>query len=169
MRERIQSLNYTTWFQPGVNIVTLFDFNPNATHESGPKTAAAAQRPIQYGDVLHTDFGVTALGLNTDTQHLAYVVPPDQSAAETDKILKSLHEGLHKANRMQDIVRQNMEIGLLGDEILKRSRDMMAEEGIVGKIYCHPTGEFGHSAGTVIGKLVTVGVFRWCVVVAVSS
>lgn len=152
MRERIQSLNYTTWFQPGVNIVTLFNFNPNATHDGEPSTAAA-QRPIQYGDVLHTDFGVTALGLNTDTQHLAYVVPPGQSAAAAtgSGIIKTLHEGLHKANRMQDIVRGNMKIGLTGNEILKASRDQMAGEGIKGKIYCHPTGEFGHSAGTVIG------------------
>ncbi|KXJ89510.1 xaa-Pro aminopeptidase family enzyme [Microdochium bolleyi] len=149
MRDRIQSLNYTTWFQPGVNIVTLFDFNPNATND---KAAASTQRPIQYGDVLHTDFGVTALGLNTDTQHLAYVVPPGQSYSVADSgILKSLHEGLHKANRMQDIVRGNMKIGLTGNEILKASREQMAEERIKGKIYCHPTGEFGHSAGTVIG------------------
>src|SRR2546429_3757796 len=30
------------------------------------------------GDVLHCDFGITALGLNTDTQHMGYVLRPGE-------------------------------------------------------------------------------------------
>jgi len=29
---------------------------------------------ILRGDVLHTDFGLSALGLQTDTQHMGYVL-----------------------------------------------------------------------------------------------
>jgi hypothetical protein len=63
MRGQIQALNYTTWFHPSVSIID----------ESFPWEN---ERAIQYGDMLHVDFGVTALGMNTDTQHLAYVLPP---------------------------------------------------------------------------------------------
>ncbi|GAP86661.2 putative xaa-Pro aminopeptidase family enzyme [Rosellinia necatrix] len=148
MREKVQALNYTTWFQPGVYITTADGFPAKAPTAPKGGLRAAADRPIEYGDVIHTDFGVTALGLNTDTQHLGYVLYPGETAAD---IPKGMIEGLKKANRLQDIVRENMKIGMTGNEILKASLGQMHAEGIEGKIYCHPTGEWGHSAGTVIG------------------
>ncbi|TGJ84671.1 hypothetical protein E0Z10_g4111 [Xylaria hypoxylon] len=148
LRERIQSLNYTTWFQPGVYVLTEEGFPLKEPVASKSKLRASADRPIQYGDLIHTDFGVTALGLNTDTQHLGYVLYPGETEAD---IPKGMIEGLKKANRMQDIIRENMKIGLTGNEILKASLNQMHNEGIEGRIYCHPTGEWGHSAGTVIG------------------
>ncbi|KAJ8124297.1 hypothetical protein O1611_g9344 [Lasiodiplodia mahajangana] len=123
-----------------------FPANEPAASRSGLR--AVADRPIQYGDLIHTDFGVTALGLNTDTQHLGYVLYPGETEAD---IPKGMLEGLAKVNRLQDIVKENMKIGMTGNEILKVSLDQMHAEGIEGKIYCHPTGEWGHSAGTVIG------------------
>ncbi|KAI1750535.1 xaa-Pro aminopeptidase family enzyme [Xylaria castorea] len=149
MREKIQSLNYTTWFQPGVYILNADGFpakEPISSSRSALRTSA--ERPIQYGDLIHTDFGVTALGLNTDTQHLGYVLYPGETEAD---IPKGMLEGLKKVNRLQDIVRGNMKIGMTGNEILKAARKQMHDEDIEGKIYCHATGEWGHSAGTVIG------------------
>lgn len=143
MRERIQSLNYTTWFQPGVYILTEDDL---PTGRDNPLDAP--DHLIRYGDLIHTDFGVTALGLNTDTQHLGYVLRPGETAAD---IPQGFLEGLRKVNRLQDITRENMKIGLTGNEILKNILAQAHNEGIEGKIYCHATGEFGHSAGTVIG------------------
>ncbi|KAI0400894.1 xaa-Pro aminopeptidase family enzyme [Xylaria palmicola] len=148
MRERIQSLNYTTWFQPGVYILNADGFPVKEPTASRDGLRTSADRPIQYGDLIHTDFGVTALGLNTDTQHLGYVLFPGETEAD---IPKGMIEGLKKVNRLQDIVKENMKIGMTGNEILKASLHQMREEGIEGKIYCHPTGEWGHSAGTVIG------------------
>ncbi|KAI0839396.1 hypothetical protein F5Y06DRAFT_265346 [Hypoxylon sp. FL0890] len=148
MRERIQSLNYTTWFQPSVFILTGEGF-PAA---DGPSAAVddprAPDRPIEYGDLIHTDFGVSALGLNTDTQHIGYVLYPGETE---DDVPKSFVEGLKKVNRLQDIVKSNMKIGMTGNEILKAALKQAHIEGIEGKIYCHATGEWGHSAGTVIG------------------
>ncbi|KAK9425703.1 putative Lipoprotein [Seiridium unicorne] len=143
MRERIQSLNYTTWFQPGVFILTEDDLP--AGREA---PLESPDHLIRYGDIIHTDFGVTALGLNTDTQHLGYVLNPGETAAD---IPQGFLDGLKKVNRLQDITRENMKIGLTGNEILKNILAQAHEEGIEGKIYCHATGEFGHSAGTVIG------------------
>ncbi|OTA99008.1 hypothetical protein M426DRAFT_325518 [Hypoxylon sp. CI-4A] len=149
MRERIQSLNYTTWFQPSVFILTGEGF-PIAEGVSPipMDDPRAPDRPIQYGDLIHTDFGVSALGLNTDTQHIGYVLFPSETEAD---IPKGMIEGLKKVNRLQDIVKSHMKIGSTGNEILKAALDQAHSEGIEGKIYCHATGEWGHSAGTVIG------------------
>ncbi|KAK7916840.1 hypothetical protein PG985_010448 [Apiospora marii] len=144
MRDQIQALNYTTWFQPSVYILGKTDL-PATAKMDDPR---APDHSINYGDIIHTDFGVTAMGLNTDTQHLGYVLYPGQTAAD---VPASVVAGLRKANRLQDIVVAHMEIGRTGDEILQRSLDQARSEGIEGKIYCHATGEWGHSAGTVIG------------------
>jgi len=148
LREKVQSLNHSTWFQPDVTIVT-------ANEEFGPippgiqcTDGGAPTKVIHGGDMLHVDFGVTALGLNTDTQHLAYVVRSDGTSSD---VPKGMLEGLEKVNRLQDIVRHNMIIGKTGNEILNASLTQMRSEGLEGKIYCHAIGDWGHSAGTLIG------------------
>ncbi len=98
--------------------------------------------------MLHCDFGVTALGLNTDTQHLAYVLFPGETGAD---VPKGLTEGLKKVNRLQDIVRESMKVGRSGNEILETALNQMRKECIEGKVYSHPIGDWGHSAGTLIG------------------
>jgi hypothetical protein len=131
-------MNYTTWFHPDVTIV-----------QGDMKWFGAEGREtIMYGDMLHVDFGVTALGMNTDTQHLGYVLYPGETE---DDVPKEFVKGLKKANRMQDIVKGNMKIGTTGNDILKKCLEQMAAEGIKGKVYSHPIGDWGHSAGTVIG------------------
>lgn len=104
---------------------------------------------INYGDMLHVDFGVTALGMNTDTQHLAYVLYPGETDSD---IPQGLLDGLKKVNRVQDITRSQMKVGFTGDQILNATLEQMATEGLEGRIYCHAIGDWGHSAGTVIGK-----------------
>jgi hypothetical protein len=139
LRSKIQEQNYTTWFQSDIEVV-----RPGNWVGPGPGRAADI---IQYGDMLHCDFGITALGMNTDTQHLAYVLHP----GETEKdIPKGLIEGLKKANRLQDIVVENMNVGESGNSMLERDLKQMRSDGIEGKIYCHPIGDWGHSAGTLI-------------------
>lgn len=100
--------------------------------------------------MLHIDFGITAMQLNTDTQHLAYVLRRNGAEAETDAP-DGLKEGLRKSNRMQDIVLENMRPGLTGNTVLRRSLHQMELEGIEGQIYCHPIGDWGHDAGSVMG------------------
>ncbi|KAL5316714.1 hypothetical protein ACEPPN_015764 [Leptodophora sp. 'Broadleaf-Isolate-01'] len=147
LRAKIQEQNYTTWFQPDVNIIGVEPIfgPPDAIEEP---FVAMNRDVIQYGDMLHVDFGVTALGLNTDTQHLAYVLYPDEDESSIPSGLKA---GLAKANRLQDIVISHMKVGSTGNSILQASLDQMHDEGFEGKIYCHPIGDWGHSAGTLIG------------------
>lgn len=141
MREKLQAMNYTTWFQPSVSIL-------NRVGENGPGDPAGDDT-ITYGDLLHVDFGVSAMGMNTDTQHLGYVLRPGQTE---DDVPGDIYQGLRKGNRLQDIVRENMVPGMTGNAILEAARKQMHDEGIEGKIYSHPVGDWGHSAGTLLGK-----------------
>jgi hypothetical protein len=145
MREKILDLRYGTWFHPDVTIV-----KEGFPWAEDTESALGSGGVIEYGDYLHVDFGVTAMGLNTDTQHLGYVLYPGETG---DDVPDGLKEGLRKGNRMQDIVREHMKPGMTGNEILKASLKQLREEGINGSIYCHPIGDWGHSAGTLIGKL----------------
>jgi hypothetical protein len=141
MRSKIQELNYTTWFQPSVSILDGRDPFENLT-------TLAQTKIINFGDLLHVDFGVTAMGLNTDTQHLGYVLYPGETESD---IPKGLVDGLKNANRVQEIVKSNMKVGTSGNEILKTSLKQMESEGIEGRVYSHPIGDWGHSAGTLVG------------------
>lgn len=86
---------------------------------------------IQEGDMLHTDFGITFLGLNTDTQHLGYVLRTSQGETDVPEGLKS---GLKVSNRMQEIVRAKMEPGKTGNEVLRECLHQMKQEGIEGQV-----------------------------------
>ncbi|KAF8974174.1 hypothetical protein BDZ97DRAFT_1899933 [Flammula alnicola] len=139
-REKMQVLNVTTWNQPRISVVDE-GFFPGWQ---------GTENVIQEGDILHIDFGITAMRLNTDTQHLAYVLKTSGEEAETDAP-DGLKEGLKKSNRMQEIVLDNMRPGLTGNTVLRRSLARMELEGIDGQIYCHPIGDWGHDAGSVMG------------------
>ncbi|EMD40949.1 hypothetical protein CERSUDRAFT_91701 [Gelatoporia subvermispora B] len=141
-REKMLTLNVSTWNHPRVSVITPESF----PGWSGTKDT------VQEGDLLHVDFGISAMGMHTDTQHLAYVLR--SSEGETD-VPAGMKEGLKKANRMQDIVLSKMEAGKTGNEVLRECLDQMAEEDITGQIYCHPIGDWGHAPGAVMGKIKT--------------
>ncbi|KAI0335663.1 hypothetical protein GY45DRAFT_1342688 [Cubamyces sp. BRFM 1775] len=138
-REKMLLLNVTTWNHPRVSVITP---------ESFPGWSGT-QDTIHEGDLLHVDFGITAMGLNTDVQHMAYVLRT--SEGETDAPV-GLKDGIRKANRMQDIVLERMRAGMTGNDVLKECLDQMKVEGIEGQIYSHPIGDWGHSAGAVIAN-----------------
>jgi hypothetical protein len=85
--------------------------------------------------VLHCDFGITALRLNTDTQHMGYVL----GAGETD-VPAGLKAALLASNRMQDFVSEELRPGRTGNEVLRAAQARMRAAGIDGTIYSHPIG-----------------------------
>jgi Xaa-Pro aminopeptidase len=101
---------------------------------------------IQPGDVLHCDVGITVARLNTDTQHLAYVLRPGETDAP-----EGLRRALANANALQDIVMDEIRPGRSGNEILAASLARMKTKGIDGTVYSHPIGLHGHGAGPLIG------------------
>jgi len=135
-RQRINDLGLGTWFQPSIEV-----------QRRGVTAEQLGSDPvIQRGDVLHCDVGITALRLNTDTQHNAYVLLPGESEAPA-----GLRKALANANRLQDILFEEVRAARSGNEILRASLAKMRQEGIDGTIYSHPIGIHGHGAGPLIG------------------
>lgn len=136
MRQRVNDLGLGTWFQPSVEV-----------QRQGKTEAELGEDPvIERGDVLHCDFGVTALRLNTDTQHMGYVLREGETDAPA-----GLKTALANSNRLQDIVVSELRPGRTGNELLKVSRERMKAEGLDGTVYSHPIGLNGHGAGPMIG------------------
>lgn len=143
MRDKVTGLGLDTWFHPTV------DVQRTAKKLKG-HLYAFSDRPedivILPGDLLHCDFGITYLRLNTDCQELAYVLKPGEK-----EVPKFLDEALKKGNRLQDIFTSNFETGRTGNQILKASLVQSKAEGLRPAIYTHPLGTYGHSAGTTLG------------------
>lgn len=134
-RQRLSDLGLTPWFQPSVGI-----------QRQGTKGMLEGAAIIQPGDLLWTDFGITYLRLNTDTQHLAYVLRPGEREAPA-----GLRAGLRAMNRVQDILRGEFREGRSGNETLAEARTKAIAEGLDPSIYSHPIGLHGHGAGPAIG------------------
>lgn len=130
-RERIKELKLDTWFQPSVSI---------------QRAGAVDSNVIMPGDLLHVDFGITYLRLNTDTQQHAYVL----NMGET-QVPEFLTQAFKKGNRLQDILTGNFKEGKTGNQILAETRKQAVDEGITPSIYTHPIGYHGHGSGTTIG------------------
>lgn len=142
-RDRIRELGFTAWFHPSVSI-------QRKDPESFEHLRAFSDRPenqvVLPGDLLHVDFGITYLRLNTDTQQHAYVLKPGETSAPDYLI-----DAFAKGNRVQDIFTSNFKTGRTGNEILKMSLEQGRAEGLKPVIYTHPIGFHGHAAGPTIG------------------
>jgi hypothetical protein len=135
-RQRVNDLGLGTWFQPSVDV-----------QRSGVAADALGADPvIERGDVLHCDVGITVARLNTDTQHLAYVLRPGETDAP-----EGVRRALANANALQDIVMDEIRPERTGNEILTASRARMKSKRIDGTVYSHPIGLHGHGAGPLIG------------------
>jgi hypothetical protein len=62
-----------------------------------------------------------------------------------------LLRALHRANRLQDLLLEEMVTGRTGNEALAATLRRMRAEGIDGSVYTHPIGDHGHGAGPLIG------------------
>ncbi|MCE7053820.1 M24 family metallopeptidase [Algoriphagus sp. AGSA1] len=142
-REKIKELKLDTWFHPSVDIQRA---DPANTEHEMNFANKAPDTVIMPGDLLHMDFGITYLRLNTDTQQMAYVL----KAGETD-VPDYLQKAFYQGNKLQDILTSNFVEGKTGNEILRATRKAMDTQGIRGSIYTHPLGYYGHSAGPTIG------------------
>ena len=118
MREKVSALGLKTWFQPTVDIQRtgksdLYSFDGKAKFDI-----------IMPGDLVHCDFGITYLTLNTDCQELAYVLKPEETDAPN-----FLKEALKQGNEVQDALTDNFKKGRTGNTTLKmaiKSSKMLA-------------------------------------------
>lgn len=143
MRQKVTELGLETWFHPTVDIQRKDEALKDHIEAF---SSGYGETVIQPGDLLHCDFGITYLRLNTDCQQHAYVLKPGERTAPI-----YLREALQKGNGLQDILTNNFQIGRTGNEILAASLTEAKEVGLRPSIYTHPLGLYGHSAGPTIG------------------
>ncbi len=139
LRQQLNDLGLGTWFHPTVDIQ-----RPGVKHDS--VLAEQENVVIQRGDVLHVDFGIKAMGLATDTQHMGYVLREGEREPPA-----GVQKALANANRLQDMLMEHMRPGHSGNEILAETLEAMKAVGIKGSVYSHPIGDHGHGAGPLIG------------------
>ena len=143
MRQKVTDLGLETWFHPSVDIQRF-------TEENQDHLRSFSNRPdrkiIQKGDLLHCDFGITYLRLNSDCQQMAYVMKDDEK--EVPVFLK---RAFKKGNKLQDILTSNFIEGDSGNTILLNSLNQAVKSNLRPSIYTHPLGSYGHSSGPTIG------------------
>ncbi len=139
LRQENQKLGFGTWFQPGIRVQRKRGRDLQILQEDAPTV-------IERGDVLWVDYGVTAMRLATDTQHVGYVLREGETDAPA-----GIRKALENSKRMQDIVMAKMQVGRSGNEVLVEALKEIRSEGIRGTVYSHPIGDHGHGAGPLIG------------------
>tara|TARA_R110002124_G_scaffold227889_1_gene393230 strand:+ start:137476 stop:138810 length:1335 start_codon:yes stop_codon:yes gene_type:complete len=143
MRQKVTEMGLETWFHP-----TIDAQRSSEALKSHIESFSKSKKDdiILPGDLLHCDFGITYIGLNTDCQQHAYVLKEGES-----KVPDYLSEAFKKGNRVQDIFTNNFKEGSTGNEILLKSLSEGKAEGLRPSIYTHPLGTYGHSSGTTLG------------------
>jgi hypothetical protein len=140
LRQENQRMGFGTWFQPSLRV----------QRENGKSLQLLQQEEapivIERGDVLWVDYGLTAMRLATDTQHMGYVLKQGETAPPPGIV-----KALENSKRMQDIVMARMQVGRTGNEVLADALKEIRALGIKGTVYSHPIGDHGHGAGPLIG------------------
>ena len=77
MRQKVTEMGLETWFHPTVDIQRTKEELKSHIYSF---TKGDKNQIIQKGDLLHCDFGITYIGLNTDCQQHAYVLGDDEKA-----------------------------------------------------------------------------------------
>lgn len=129
-----------TWFQPdlrlqrrGMQAATSREFLKVASEEA----------VIQRGDVLHVDFGVSYMGLDSDWQRMAYVLREGETA-----VPNGLKRVMANTNALQDaLMLRASRPGRTAGAVYKATMAEMAKEEIEAQIYSHPLGNHGHGLG----------------------
>ena len=139
LRHQVNAMGMGEWFPPSVSVQRAGTTARSPIADDEPVV-------IQRGDHLHTDFGIQAMGLATDTQHVGYVLRPGETDAP-----EGLRRALAQSNRLQDLLLARMKPGRTGNEVLADALGTMKAAGLTGTVYTHPIGDHGHGAGPLIG------------------
>jgi hypothetical protein len=132
-----------TWFQPDMRVQRRA--SGNATSR-GFLAVAPESTVIRRGDVIHLDFGITAMGFDTDWQKMAYVLKP----GETD-VPAGLKAAMKNTNTLQDaLMLTHSRPGRTAASVYDSTMAEMQRRGIKAMIYSHPIGVQGHGLGAAI-------------------
>ncbi|MGA8221307.1 MAG: M24 family metallopeptidase [Candidatus Acidiferrales bacterium] len=132
-----------TWFQPDLRVQRK---GMDSSKSRGFLAVAKEGTVIEPGDLVHIDFGITYMGLNTDWQKMAYVLMPGEK-----DVPAGLKQAIKNTNDLQDaMMLRAARPGRTGGEVYKLTMDEMAQKGITAMIYSHPIGDEGHGLGASI-------------------
>lgn len=143
LRQLVTDHRLETWFHPSVSVQRADRGNEEFLRSFSRRPADDIILP---GDLLHVDFGITYLRLNTDQQQHFYVLRPGET-----EVPAYLRKAFANGNRLQDILTSNYKTGRSGNEVLQLSLKQAKAEGLNASIYTHPIGLHGHAAGPTIG------------------
>ncbi|MEO6391698.1 MAG: M24 family metallopeptidase [Pyrinomonadaceae bacterium] len=144
MMQQLNDLGVTTWFQADLRVQRRTQ--PGQSSGAGTFLEVATESVVlQRGDVIHVDFGMTYMGLNTDWQKMGYILLPGEKAVPA-----GLQAALKNTNRLQDILFSFARPGMTGAEVYEKTMARCQAEGIKAMIYSHPVGAQGHGLGASI-------------------
>jgi hypothetical protein len=142
-RQKLSDMGLLTWFHPSVDVQRN---DPQSFDHLRSFSTRPEEEVIMAGDLLHVDFGITYLRLNTDVQEHAYILRPGETA-----VPENIQKAFVKANRLQDILTSQFKEGKTGNQILADALAQAKQENIQASVYTHPLGFHGHAAGPTIG------------------
>jgi Xaa-Pro aminopeptidase len=132
-----------TWFQPDLRVQRKR--KPNDTSR-GFLAVAMEDTVIQRGDLVHLDFGITYMGLNSDWQKMVYIFRDGEK-----EVPPGLKHALANTNALQDAVMlRASRPGRPAGEVYTAAMDEMKQKNIEAQIYSHPLGDQGHGLGAAI-------------------
>ncbi len=133
--DTIQKLGLSINFKPDVDL-----------QRRGRTETKIGDTLILPGDLLRCDVGLQYLGLNTDTQKMAYVLKQGEKSAPD-----GMRKALENCHKFQDIVCSNLREGKTGNQVFAGSKQEAALAGIQADLYAHPIGFHVHGAGPIFG------------------
>jgi Xaa-Pro dipeptidase len=129
-----------TWFQPDLRV------QRRGMEEVGSRgflAVAPEATVIEPGDLVHVDFGISYMGLDSDWQKMAYVLLPGEDDAPA-----GLKDAMANTNALQDaLMLRASRPGRTAGEAYEAAMAEVEEQGIAAQIYSHPLGNHGHGMG----------------------
>jgi Xaa-Pro aminopeptidase len=144
MMQQLNDLGVTTWFQPDLRVQRRARAAQTGANRNFLAVADEAM-VLERGDVIHVDFGLIYLGLNTDWQKMGYILLPGEK-----NVPAGLKAAMKNTNRLQDNLFSFARPGMTGAEVYDKTMAKCKEEGIQAMIYSHPLGAQGHGLGASI-------------------
>jgi Xaa-Pro aminopeptidase len=129
-----------TWFQPDLRV------QREGMAEVGSRgflAVAPEETVIQPGDLVHVDFGISYMGLDSDWQKMAYVLRPGEDDAP-----EGLRAAFANTKALQDaLTLRASRPGRTAGEAYAAAMAEMEELGIQAQLYSHPLGNHGPGLG----------------------
>jgi len=140
MYDALWDAGVRTWFQPDLRVQRR---GMEKVGSRGFLAVAPEATVIEAGDLVHIDFGISYMGLDSDWQKMAYVLRPGETVAP-----QGLKDALANTMALQDaLTLRASRPGRTVGEVYEATMAEMEEAGITAQIYSHPLGNHGHGFG----------------------